>query len=258
MISLVSKVTANLALQTSRLLVIQSSLKCFQNVSPLLVQKVNLSTSKINFSAPKTDVDLHKFLVEEIKSEKEITQLPKNGKTFPGFDIKTNGADIVLTRKFQNESITVKFNVNASVDDGAHEFSENAQEQPEEIAATMKSKPDFVIEIRKSDKKALVFNCGFLEDTEEAEQTEKTDLFEIQNFYLLENGLTINSDLNESIYMGDGSLIDGQFYDLLMDYLDERGIGFEFAENLVDFATYYEHEQYISLLDKIKSFITAN
>lgn len=56
--------------------------------------------------------------------------------------------------------------------------------------------------------------------------------------------------------MGDGALIDGQFYDLLMDYLDERGIGTEFAENLVDFATYYEHEQYIGLLDKIKNFIT--
>lgn len=255
MISLVGKAVASLARQSSRLVAIQ--FKCLQ-VAPAFVQKANLSVSKCHFSSPKTDVDLHKFLVEEIKSEKEIAQQPKKGKTIPGFEIREDGADVILSRKFANEQITVRFNVNASVDDGAQQFSENAQEQPEEIAATMKSKPDFVVEIRKSKDLALVFNCAFLEDAEEVEQTEKSDLFEIQNFYLLENGLTISSELNDSIYMGDGALIDGQFYDLLMDYLDERGIGFEFAEHLVDYSTYYEHEQYIRLLDKIKGFITKN
>lgn len=250
------RTSAGLARQTAQLVRLQSTLKCSHNLSPLFVQKANLSVSRSNQNA-KTDVDLHKFLVEEIKSEKEITQMPKNGKNIPGFQIKENGADVVLTRKFNNELITIKFNVNQSVDDGAQEFSENAQERPEEIAASMKSKPDFVVEIRKSKDLAMVFNCGFLEDAEEAEQTEKTDLFEIQNFYLLENGLTVDSELNDSIYMGDGALIDGHFYDLLMDYLDERAIGFEFAENLVEYATYYEHEQYISLLDKIKGFITS-
>ena len=256
MISLISKASAFVARQQLQLIKVQSMLKSYQTISPLLIQKANLSISKCNQNNAKADADLHKFLIEEIKSEKEISQAPKNGKSIPGFELKENGADILLKRKFQNEEITIKFNVNASVDDGSSELNENAQEKPDEIVATMKAKPDFVVEIRKSKELALVFNCGFLEDAEEAEQSEKTDLFEIQNFYLLENGLTINSELSDSIYMGDGSLIDGQFYDLLMDYLDERGIGFEFAENLVDFATYHEHEQYINLLNKIKGFIT--
>lgn len=256
MISLVGKAGASLARQSSKLLSIQ--FKCLQSVSPVFVQKANLSASKCHFSTPKTDLDLHKFLVEEIKSEKEISQQPKKGRTIPGFEIREDGADVILSRRFANENITVRFNVNGSVDDGAQEFSENAQEQPEEIAATIKSKPDFVVEIRKSKDLALVFNCAFLEDAEEAEQTEKSDLFEIQNFYLLQGDLTISSELTDRIYMGDGALIDGQFYDLLMDYLDERGIGFEFAEHLVDYSTFYEHEQYINLLDQIKGFITKN
>lgn len=253
MINLIGKAGASLARQSSKLMAIQ--FKCLQAASPVFVQKANLSISKCSFSSPKTDVDLHKFLVEEIKSEKEISQ---KAKIIPGFEIREEGADVILSRKFASEQITVRFNVNASVDDGAQEFSENAQEQPEEIATSMKSKPDFVVEIRKSKDLALVFNCAFLEDAEEAEQTEKNDLFEIQNFYLLENGLTISSELNDRIYLGDGALIDGQFYDLLMDYLDERGIGFEFAEHLVDYSTHYEHQQYINLLDKIKGFITKN
>lgn len=255
MFGLVLKSTTNLAIKSSRFLKIQSSIGKLASSSILnQQQKFNLSYSKCLQN--KADLDLHKFLQEEIKSEKEISQQPKNGKNIPGFTVHENGADVLLKRKYQNEVITVKFNVNASVDDGGQDFNESAQEQPEEIAASMKSKPDFVVEIRKSDKQALVFNCAYLEDAEEAEESEKSDLFEIQNFYLLEDGLTVNSDLTDSIYMGDGALIDGHFYDLLMDYLDERGIGTEFAENLVDFSTYYEHEQYIGLLNKIQNFIT--
>ena len=44
-------------------------------------------------------------------------------------------------------------------------------------------------------------------------------------------------------------------YDMLMDMLDERGIDDTFVNNMVDFATSYEHKQYIEFLDKLKSVI---
>ena len=44
-------------------------------------------------------------------------------------------------------------------------------------------------------------------------------------------------------------------YDLLMDMLDERGIGNDFVLKLVDFCTSYEHDQYVSFLEKFKAVI---
>lgn len=44
-------------------------------------------------------------------------------------------------------------------------------------------------------------------------------------------------------------------YDMLMDMLDERGIDDTFVNNMVDFATSYEHKQYVEFLEKLKSVI---
>jgi complement component 1 Q subcomponent-binding protein len=52
----------------------------------------------------------------------------------------------------------------------------------------------------------------------------------------------------------DCSVLDGQLYDILLNLLEERGMGEEFANELADFATSYEHLQYIKLLEKLKDF----
>ena len=44
-------------------------------------------------------------------------------------------------------------------------------------------------------------------------------------------------------------------YDLLMDMLDERGIGNDFIMKLVDYCTSYEHDQYVSFLEMFKAAI---
>ena len=44
-------------------------------------------------------------------------------------------------------------------------------------------------------------------------------------------------------------------YDLLMDMLDERGISNDFVVKLVDFCTSYEHDQYVSFLEKFKAVL---
>ncbi len=39
-----------------------------------------------------------------------------------------------------------------------------------------------------------------------------------------------------------------------MNVLEERGIGEEFANQLAEFSTFYEHKQYVDLLEKLKNF----
>ena len=50
-------------------------------------------------------------------------------------------------------------------------------------------------------------------------------------------------------------LIFQMMYELLMDLLDDRGIDEQFADKMVQFATEYEHEQYVSFLGKLKAFV---
>jgi hypothetical protein len=39
-----------------------------------------------------------------------------------------------------------------------------------------------------------------------------------------------------------------------LNVLEERGIGEEFANQMMEFSTAYEHKQYIGLLEKMKDF----
>ena len=43
-------------------------------------------------------------------------------------------------------------------------------------------------------------------------------------------------------------------YDLLMNYLEEKGISNEFAEKMVELSTSYEHTAYIGLLEGLSKF----
>lgn len=46
-------------------------------------------------------------------------------------------------------------------------------------------------------------------------------------------------------------------YDLLMNYLEEKGISNEFAEKLVELSTSYEHTAYVSLLEGLSKFTSG-
>ncbi len=43
-------------------------------------------------------------------------------------------------------------------------------------------------------------------------------------------------------------------YDILLNLLDERGMGEQFANEMAEFATAFEHSQYIGLLEKLQQF----
>ncbi|KAI1287586.1 Complement component 1 Q subcomponent-binding protein, mitochondrial [Halotydeus destructor] len=212
-----------------------------------------------------SDKELSDFLSDEIKAEKQMTKLPQHGPGVPGFDVKTNGSNITLSRKINDETVTVKFNVNGTVDtegpdDETQEAALEKGGQPE--TGEMVAKPDFTVEVRKPSGKALVFACRlFGNDEDEVPENlkgeeEKGDQFEIESFGILnKDDIDEFGEWDDNVYLGDGRIIDGQLYDLLMNYLDERGIGVEFAQHLMQFSTHYEHGQYVNLLENVKHFV---
>lgn len=208
------------------------------------------------------DRDLVAFLEGEIEAEKSQTKMPKNGPGVPGYQIKSKGSSLVLTRKLDNETITVKLNVNGSVDtegpgEEEMEMAQSGQQEPAPIG-DMKAKPDFVVEISKPDGQILAFNCRLYADSEVPEDQPDADKFEIEGFALLNaEDVDEDGDWDEHLYVGDAGIVDGQMYDLLMNFLDSRGIGNEFVDNMVDYATYYEHSRFVDLLSGIKSFVSS-
>ena len=210
------------------------------------------------------DRDLVTFLEGEIQAEKEQAKMPKNGPGIPGFEIHTKGSSLTLVKKVNNETVTIKCNVNGSVDtDGPSEeeleMAQSNAQDPAGLVGDMKARPEFVVEISKPDGQILAFNCRLYSEGEVPPDQPDADKFEIEGFTLL-NAEDVDEygDWDDTVYVGDAGIIDGQMYDLLMNFLDSRGVGNEFVDNLVEYATYYEHSRFINLLGGIKSFVSSS
>jgi len=208
------------------------------------------------------DKELSQFLKEEIAAEKLINKTPSHGPGVPGFDVSANGSNITLTKRFGDENIKIRINVNGVIDDidePEEDFQQNANQPDAPPPIDLKARPDFTVEIKKPSGRSLVFNCRIFGSESldpEVDDQAKGDKFEIEHFSVLnKEDVDETGEWDENVYLGEGSIIDGQMYDLLMNYLDERGVGVEFCDHLVDFATHYEHTQYLGLLENLKSFV---
>lgn len=189
------------------------------------------------------------FLTEEIAAETKAQKFPKLPKV-DSFDVQSDGSDVKLTRKLNEETITVKLNVNHTVDTDLPDGDVNINKEKTEVGE-MKSKPDFTVDISKGGK-VLSFVCSFVEHDQEEPKGEDepfNDLFNIDEVAIHDG------ELKDTTYAVSGEIMDGYLYDLLMNYLEERGISNEFAEKLSDYSTAYEHKLYIGMLENLKSFI---
>ena len=139
--------------------------------------------------------------------------------------------------------IVIKFNVNHTVD--AEEEADITPDQEKTEFAEMKSKPQFEIDVKKGNK-ILAFTCSFLQG--EAQEGEYNDVFGIDELTIYEG------EHSDKVYAVAGDVLDGYLYDLLMNFLEEKGVSNEFAVKLSDFSTAYEHSSYISLLEKLSKF----
>lgn len=200
-------------------------------------------------SHTKAESELVSFLAEEIVAEKQTQKLKTIPTEFEGFKVSLDGANVQLEKTNKNEKIKISFNINHTVDSDAEPQVDMNAEDVE--TGEMKSKPEFHIEIIRGNQ-TLSFTCSYSNDAKSnASDQNYNDIFVIDELALYSGPET------ENVYAVSGAILDGYLYDLLMNYLEEKGISNDFAAKLIELSTNYEHSAYISLLEGLSKFTTA-
>lgn len=118
------------------------------------------------------------FLAEEITSERKAGKAKKMPTDVEGFQVKTNGAEVEMTKQNDKERIVISFNVNHTVD--ADDEAEIDPNMDKPNFAEMKSSPQFEVDIVR-DGKTMSFTCSFLhEQSEEEGYSELNELLVIR------------------------------------------------------------------------------
>lgn len=200
----------------------------------------------IRLAHSKAEKELVEFLAEEIVAEKKAQKLKTIPTELDGFKLSLDGAEVTLAKEADNETIFISFNVNHTVDTDS-ELEINPRDEKPDVGE-MKSKPNFKVAIQRG-KQTLGFACSF-NSTPGASGADSSydDIFGIDEITMYEGEPTDNT------YVVAGEIIDGYLYDLLMNYLEEKGVSNEFAEKLIELSTNYEHTAYISLLEGLSKF----
>ncbi|XP_011502050.1 PREDICTED: complement component 1 Q subcomponent-binding protein, mitochondrial [Ceratosolen solmsi marchali] len=200
------------------------------------------------FAHTKAEKELVEFLAEEIVAEKKAQKLKTIPTEIKDFKVSLNGAEVTLTKTTSTERITISFNINHTVDSESSSEVESNDDKGD--VGEIKSKPSFEIDIRRGNQ-TLSFGCSFNSEPGASGMDDSySDIFGIDEITLYEG------EHVETVYSVAGEIIDGYLYDLLMNYLEEKGISNEFAEQMVELSTNYEHTAYIGLLEGLSKFTT--
>jgi len=184
---------------------------------------------------------LAKFLKDEIATEKQNSRpLPK----LSGWDVKTDGSEVTLTKKSGSEEVMITLNVNHTVDSAAPD--DGTGEAPE-----MLSKPTFEVDLIKPGGKTLSFTCSFVHEEEhpEGQEPDEEDVFAIDEVTMFEG-----DNHSDACYAVAGDILDGYLYDLFMNMLAERGVDADFADELSEWCSSHEHGQYINMLSELEKW----
>ena len=76
-----------------------------------------------------------------------------------------------------------------------------------------------------------------------------------EDIFIIEEVTMYEGEWAEKNYAVAGDILDGQLYDLYMNMLEERGITQEFADNLSEYCSAYEHSLYIKMLEDVQKFV---
>ncbi|XP_011696923.1 PREDICTED: complement component 1 Q subcomponent-binding protein, mitochondrial [Wasmannia auropunctata] len=197
-------------------------------------------------SHTKAEKELGEFLAEEIVAEKKTMKTNMIPTKLDGFSVSLNGAEVNLEKKDDTDTIHISFNVNHTVD-AESEAEMNPNSDNVEIGE-MKSKPNFTVDIVRGNQ-TLGFTCSFNDEAGASGADDNyNDIFGIDEITLYEG------EHSTKVYSAAGEILDGYLYDLLMNYLEEKGVSNEFAEKLIEMSTSYEHTAYISLLEGLLKF----
>ncbi|KAB7507001.1 Complement component 1 Q subcomponent-binding protein, mitochondrial [Armadillidium nasatum] len=136
--------------------------------------------------------------------------------------------------------VSLSLNVNHTV--GSNPSVEEQQSDK------LTSKPDFEVDV-KIGSKTLSFSCQYTPE----ENLEGEDV--VDDKFGISEVTIYDGEWEEKIYGVSGDILDGVMYDLLMNYLDERGINNDFIEKMAEICTNHEHSLYVNMLEKIENFV---
>ncbi|TKR77139.1 hypothetical protein L596_018162 [Steinernema carpocapsae] len=191
---------------------------------------------------------LTEALNNEIKAEKQLEAENLGGVKAPsigGFTLTTKDAEVQLTKSHGSEKIRVFFNVNHSVNMD-EEFDGHEETDPVPVAL-----PPVDVEIVKGDQR-FCFHLDLVHAEEEGQYD-----YSVSEFYVAPVGKEGDEAVPEHVYASSGKYIDPSLHDLLfVQYLEERGFTQQFCQEVVNYATHYEHSQYVGLLEKIRNFVS--
>jgi len=198
------------------------------------------------FASTNGEKALIEFLQEEIASEKEnlAGHLPSE---LDGFQIDYSGSDVELKKKSGNETVEIAFNINHTVDteDAEDELSYDNQQNAQQESPKLHAKPNFEVNINKNGT-TLSLTCAYLQG--KPAEGEFDDVFGIEELTIFKG------EHDDKVYACAGDILDGYFYDLLMNLLSEKGITDEFVNKISELATQYEQKLYVNLLQDTKQF----
>jgi len=182
------------------------------------------------------------IVTSESDSEKQNYETPEELKEGPPKPFKLveneNSCEMVLTREFDSEKISITFVAN---DDEQHEMSEDF-EAPEDEEEEFKEEPTmfFSVDVTKPSGSSLSFDCV----------TNGADI-EIRNVSLLGE----DSD-DMSSYMGpDYEFLDERLHEKFDQYLEARGVDLELAGYMMDLCQDKEQREYMKWLANVESFL---
>ncbi|CAK9822670.1 Complement component 1 Q subcomponent-binding protein, mitochondrial [Anthophora retusa] len=197
----------------------------------------------------KAEKELVEFLAEEIIAEKKAQKLKTIPTELDGFKVSLDGADVTLEKKQDDEMIKISFNINHTVDSDSAPQIEITDDNPD--IGDMKSKPTFTVDVMRGNQ-TLGFTCSF---NNEAGASGANDSYE--DIFGIDEITLYSGEHSDKVYAVAGEIIDGYLYDLLMNYLEEKGVSNEFAEKLIELSTSYEHTAYVSLLEGLSKFTSG-
>lgn len=182
------------------------------------------------------------MLKGEIAEEKDQMLAVKD---VPGWKKTIDGAECLLTKSIQGDTIDVSFNVNASV---PPLDLDNPDAENQDICA----EPDFMVTVTKtSSSQTLTFDCYFPEPSG-AEEGEPDNIFSIRS-------VTVYKDeMKDSTYSMETEHMDENLYGNLLTYLQERGVDNQFADDLIELATSVENQQYVKSLESLHDFVSCH
>lgn len=148
-------------------------------------------------------------------------------------------------------------------------FEGQQSQQQESAPPKLQSKPNFEIDIVKKDT-TLSLSCSYLHgkagEGEYGMETNKSWRWNKKNsnkifvsprtddIFGIEELTIFKGEHNETVYACAGDMLDGYFYDLLMNLISEKGITDEFVSKLSELATQYEQSLFLNLLQETKKF----